>query len=240
MKKSITFILTVATLFSAFAFDIFKDIGHLPFTDIKETAWYYDSISRAYQNNLVFGTSETQFRPNDLLTREQAAMIFYNWSGADEKYDSCSFIDVKTGSWYCNAVEWAYRNEIMLGVGKGRFGVGDYITRQDLVTVIYRAYQKDTDREYGYLDSNFYKFTDHNVTSEYAIEAMKFATGLVQCILSDGTGGPEQPFLFGDNNNMLRPKAPCTRAEAVVIIIGTNRQLLLPKPYNKNEISPKV
>ena len=229
MKKSITLILTVAMLFSAFAFDIFADTGHLPFTDVKENAWYYDSISRVYKNNLVFGTSETQFRPNDHLTREQAAMIFYNWSGADEKYDSCSFTDVKAGSRYCNAVEWAYRNGIMFGMGKGRFGVGKYITRQDLVTVIYRAYQKDTDREYGYLAANFYRFTDHSSTSEYAVEAMKFATGLVQCILFDGTGGPEQPFLFGDNNNMLRPKAPCTRAEAVAIIIGTNRQLLLAK-----------
>ena len=227
MKKSITLILTVAMLFSAFAFDIFADIGHLPFTDVKETAWYYDSISRAYKNNLVFGTSETQFRPNDLLTREQAAMIFYNWSGADEKYDTYSFSDVKAGSWYCNAVEWAYRNSIMLGTGNNRFGVGEYITRQDLVTVIYRAYMKDSNREYGCLDENFYKFTDHSTTSDYAVEAMKFATGLVQCILDNGMGGAEQPFLFGDNNNMLRPKALCTRAEAVTIITNTNRPRLL-------------
>ncbi len=216
-------------LISAFAFDISANNAQLPFTDVKENAWYYGSINRAYQSNLIFGISETQFCPNDLLTREQAAMVFYNWSGADEKYDSYSFSDVKEGSWYCNAVEWAYRNGIMFGVAKGRFGVGEYITRQDFVTVIYRAYQKDTDREYGYLATNFHKFTDHSSTSDYAVEAMKFATGLVQCILTDGTGGPEQPFLFGDNNNMLRPKAPCTRAEAVAIIIGTNRHLLLPK-----------
>ena len=227
MKSSITVILTVSVLISSFAFYISANDGQLPFTDVKENAWYYDSISRAYKNNLVFGTSETQFRPNDLLTREQAAMIFYNWSGAEEKYDSCSFTDVKAGSRYCNAVEWAYRNGIMLGMGKGRFGVGEYITRQDLVTVIYRAYQKDTDREYGYLSENFYKFTDYNMTSEYAVEAMKFATGLVQCILSDGTGGPKQPFLFGDNKNMLRPQSPCTRAEATAIIINTNRPQLL-------------
>ncbi len=227
MKRSITVILTSIMLISFFTIAVSANNGQLPFTDVKENAWYYASINQAYKNNLIFGTSETQFRPNDLLTREQAAMIFYNWSDADEKYDSYSFSDVKEGNWYCNAVEWAYRNGIMFGVAKDRFGVGKYISRQDLITVIYRAYQKDTDREYGYLSTNFYKFTDHNTTSDYALEAMKFATGLVQCILTDGGGGTEQPFLFGDNNKLLRPKAPCTRAEATAIIINTNRTCLL-------------
>lgn len=227
MIKIICIILTTVMLISASAVGISASDRQLPFTDVKENAWYYDCVDRAYQRKLISGTSETQFRPNDLLTREQAAMIFYNWSNADAKYDAYSFSDVKAGSWYCNAVEWAYRSSIMLGVGDGRFGVGEYITRQDLVTVIYRAYMKDNDREYGYLASNFYKFTDHDSTSEYAVEAMKFATGLVQCIFDNGLGGAEQPFLFGDNKNMLRPQSPCTRAEATAIIINTNRPQLL-------------
>lgn len=227
MKKVICIVLTAVMFIAVFAFTLSASNEALPFTDVREGDWYYNCISSAYQRKLIFGTSETQFCPNDLLTREQAAMLFYNWSGADETYDSCSFSDVKRGGWYFNAVEWAYRNDIMFGVGNGRFGVGEYITRQDLVTVIYRAYMKDSGREYGYLDSNFYKFSDHTSTSEYAVEAMKFATGLTQCILDDGMGGAEQPFLFGDNKNMLRPKAPCTRAEATAIIINTNRPKLL-------------
>ena len=227
MKNVICFVLTAVMLISASAFALSASNSPFPFTDVRESAWYYNCINSAYQRKLIAGTSETQFCPNELLTREQAAMIFYNWSGADETYDSCSFSDMKRGGWYFNAVEWAYRNDIMFGVGDGKFGVGEYITRQDLITVIYRAYMKDTGREYGYLDSDFYKFTDHASTSEYAAEAMKFATGLVQCILDNGTGGTEQPFLFGDNKNMLKPKAPCTRAEATAIIINTNRPKLL-------------
>lgn len=227
MKKVFIIILTVVMLTSNLTFISYARSDTLPFVDINETAWYYDKVTWAYQNNIIFGINETEFCPQDMLTREQAAMIFYNWSHSNENFDSYSFTDVKVGAWYCDAVEWAYRYGLMFGIGDDKFGVGQYITRQDFITVIYRAYLKDSTREYGWLDTNFYNFRDHNKTSNYALEPMKFATGLVQCILTNGMGGYEQPFVYGDNNNMLRPKDPCLRVEAVTIISNTNRIFLI-------------
>lgn len=48
---------------------------NLPFTDVPETAWFYDAVCWAYTQGLVSGTSDTQFSPNDSVIMEQAITI---------------------------------------------------------------------------------------------------------------------------------------------------------------------
>ena len=53
---------------------------YLPFTDVAPGAWYYDAVAWAYTNNVVSGTSATTFAPNDVITREQMAVILYGYT----------------------------------------------------------------------------------------------------------------------------------------------------------------
>ena len=56
----------------------------------------------------------------------------------DDKYPETSdFSDVRDGSWYTRAVNWATDNSYMSGYGNGLFGTKDNITREQLVLVLY-------------------------------------------------------------------------------------------------------
>jgi hypothetical protein len=47
----------------------------LPFGDISQDDWYADAIAKAFAAGLVSGVSENEFRPNEIITREQMAAM---------------------------------------------------------------------------------------------------------------------------------------------------------------------
>lgn len=55
---------------------LFEDIK-LPFTDVKEDAWYYDDIKKIYFAGFMNGTSETTFEPEKPLTRAEVATLMH-------------------------------------------------------------------------------------------------------------------------------------------------------------------
>ena len=197
--------------------------SYFPFTDIPKGSWQYEPVKRAYELGLMNGVSRTKFDPNKQLTRAEAAMILYNLKSSGESYVRYSFKDVKNGAWYADAVEWMYRNGITSGVTKDRFGVHEYITRQDLVTMIYRTYEdewgldgknKDIYVREGLVSS----FKDSYKVSKYALPAMTLATGICMIITHNPTKHCNVPPILTGHNGMINPKGFCTRAEAAVMI----------------------
>jgi len=49
---------------------------------------------------------------------------------------------VNGSEWYGPAVLWAVENGITAGQGDGRFGIDDVCTRAQVVTFLYRTYNK--------------------------------------------------------------------------------------------------
>ncbi len=197
--------------------------ANLPFTDIPKGSWQYEPVKRVYEVGLMNGVSSTRFDPNKQLTRAEAAMILYNLKGDGKKYSRYSFKDVKAGTWYADAVEWMFRKGITSGITYDHFGVNEYITRQDLVTMIYRMYEYEWDLNGNYSDiyvreSLVYSFTDSRKISDYAIPAMRFATGICMVITHDPTVHYNVSPIITGHNGRINPKGFCTRAEAAVII----------------------
>lgn len=55
------------------------------FQDVPQDEWYANSVSWAYQQSIVNGTSETTFSPSTNITREQLAVILQNYLDATGK-----------------------------------------------------------------------------------------------------------------------------------------------------------
>lgn len=55
------------------------------FQDVAENEWYAAPVSWAYQHDIVHGISETAFAPSFKITREQLAVILYNYLNVDGK-----------------------------------------------------------------------------------------------------------------------------------------------------------
>ena len=50
----------------------------LPFTDVKPSNWFYDTVCTVYREGIMEGTSSTTFSPNSTMTRAQMAQVIAN------------------------------------------------------------------------------------------------------------------------------------------------------------------
>lgn len=174
------------------------------FADVSVGAWYHEAVDYVVKNGLMQGISATNFEPEKLAARGMLVSMLYrleNEPGAAEKN---VFKDVSAGSFYTDAVTWASENGIVEGYGAAVFGPEDGITREQLVTILYRyAKYKGYDVSVGE-NTNILSYDDAFEISEYAIAAMQWACG------SGLTNGTSQ--------RTLSPKDYVTRAQAAAFL----------------------
>lgn len=178
----------------------------ISFKDVKETDWFYEAVSYAVENGLMSGMSEDIFAPNTPLTREMLAVVLYNVEGQPESTGVNVFTDVKTDMWYTDAILWANENGIVAGYDNGAYGVGDFITREQFATILYRYAQfKGYDVSVG-ADTNILSYADAFDISDYAYPAMQWACGA--------------GIMGGMDDGTLMPQGKATRAEAATMLMN--------------------
>ena len=158
-----------------------RPTGQMYFSDVKETDWFYGDVKFVWEEGLMVGISDTLFASHAHTTRAMVVTILWRLEGEPVPTTTNPFTDVNDGAWYTDAVVWGYENGIILGLGDGNFGTRDDITREQLVTILYRyAEWKGLDVSAG-KDSTLYA-TDAAEISDYALPAMRWAytTGLIK------------------------------------------------------------
>lgn len=114
------------------------------FADIKDGEWYYDAVLWAKENGIVDGVTDSEFAPNDELTREQMALIFYRYceyKGYDISITAelGEFNDADTVSdWAVNAVKWAKGTGLINGTSDTTLSPEDSATRAQVATIFMR------------------------------------------------------------------------------------------------------
>lgn len=178
------------------------------FSDVAESSWYHDSVSYVVEKGLFNGTGGDKFEPQETLSREMFVTVLYRLAGSPAVSGASEFSDVtKSTSWYYAPVVWAAENGISQGVGDGRFGVGEALTRQDMVTLLARfaAYAGWETASQQSLDA----YPDAAAVSRWASDAMRWAVenGIV-------TGTTETR----DGEVKLLPAGTSTRAQAAAVV----------------------
>ncbi len=117
-----------------------------PFKDITGD-WYMSAVSWAYENDIVNGVSADRFEPDDSITREQIATIFYRFSehkGYDVSYDDTDFEFSDIGDiqgYAVAAMKWAFSQRLITGVANGADSVlnpAGNASRAQVATILYR------------------------------------------------------------------------------------------------------
>lgn len=178
----------------------FDDSGappEMPFTDVARTRWSYNEILHAYKSGLINGLTTTTFGPQKNATRAQLATMLYRMAGTPAVTDSSSFADL-TQDWYMDAIAWAQQNGIIDGLGNGKFGPNKNITREQLVTMLYRMHK--TPATSGTLDG----FSDASAVSAWAKDAVQWA---VECGILQGSNGK------------IKPKGNATREQVAAFLV---------------------
>ena len=88
---------------------------------------------------LFQGKADGTFRPGEALTRAQAATVLWRLNGCPEPEGNSPFQDVPDGMWCADAVAWCAENGIVQGDGAGHFVPGALVTRQAMLSMLYRA-----------------------------------------------------------------------------------------------------
>ncbi|HIV03103.1 MAG TPA: S-layer homology domain-containing protein [Candidatus Aphodoplasma excrementigallinarum] len=163
--------------------------------------WAEDIIAKWIGAEKINGYPDGTFKPDNPVTRAEFVQILYNVlpdrTAAEET--GHTFTDVSEGDWYYESVMALLQLGI---VAEGEtFEPESYITRQDAMTMIGRAFYVrglDTAAVEG--------FADYGEISDYALD---YVAGLV-----------EQGLVGGYEDNTIRPLAQITRAESVKILDG--------------------
>lgn len=110
-------------------------------TDVVSGSYYEKAVAWAIENGITTGTTTSTFSPDVTCTRAQAVTFLARALKA-KAASAAEFSDVPTGSYFADAVAWAAANGVTEGIGGGLFGSDNDCTRGQIVTFLYRAYNK--------------------------------------------------------------------------------------------------
>lgn len=110
-----------------------------PFSDVKETDFYYMAVLWAVANGITNGTSATTFGPMGITNRAQVVTFLWRYLDSPEARTENPFTDVDASAWYGKSVLWAVENGVTNGMSATEFGVNTNCNRAHMVTFLYRA-----------------------------------------------------------------------------------------------------
>jgi 2',3'-cyclic-nucleotide 2'-phosphodiesterase (5'-nucleotidase family) len=117
------------------------------YTDVTKEDYYFDEVQLLTQMGIIQGTGSGLFSPAQNLSRGMIVTYLYRLAGEPEveKTGSEYFSDVEAGAYYDKAIGWAVEAGVAKGTGNDTFQPGVDVTRQDLVTFLYRYAQEIAD-----------------------------------------------------------------------------------------------
>lgn len=174
-----------------------------PFIDVYEEDWFYKSVCFCHENNLIKGTTETTFSPNQPTSRAMIVSILWRLEGSPDT-GTLRFTDVPADQYYADAIAWAASEGIVSGYDMTHFAPDTPISREQLASILYRytTYHGWDTTTTTTLDS----FADANEISAYAVDALSWAVS--------------HDIINGMEGNLLTPHDTAIRAQAAAILMN--------------------
>lgn len=114
----------------------FDRVQKYRFTDVPSNFWAYESITKMTKEGLMSGYRNGTFKPNDPLSREEAASLFSNMIGDTPSIMlASSFSDITSDRWSSLAIESVARANIISGYGDNTYRPEQYMSRQEFAVV---------------------------------------------------------------------------------------------------------
>lgn len=167
------------------------------YTDV-QNHWAQDAIAWAVTNNLFEGISDTQFVPNNAMTRGMLVTVLHRLAGKPSTGQN-TFSDVPANAYFADAVAWADEVGVVTGIGENRFAPNANITREQLAVILYRFAGAPEVKDASI------KFADAANVSAWAKDAVAWAV--------------DEGILSGMEDGTLAPKGQATRAQVATILM---------------------
>ena len=181
------------------------------FPDVRMGDWYYDAVKYNFERGYITGYSNGTFGPSNNIQRQDFVLILARIAGADlSTYEGQNggFSDVQAGAYYASAVAWAKDKGIVTGYSADNFGVGTYITREQISLILCRYLGGEAS---GDVDAIINAYPDGGNTSPWAKAGVAWA-------VENGIIG---------NSDYLNPNGNAGRAEVAQIIYNMSNKGML-------------
>ena len=204
LKKFLIGILAFVMLTAFFMPTYASSTNQNVFTDVGENMWYSDAVRFVTAEGIMRGISDTTFSPYGTMSRAMIATTLYRLAGEPAVAFASVFHDVSEGAWFSDAVIWASNNQIVNGVGGGRFAPDDHVTREQIATLLFRfaAFLGMDVNVPGHVDLS--QYNDRSQISTWALESMTWAV--------------YRGLIMGYNRTTLAPRNTATRAQCAMIL----------------------
>jgi uncharacterized membrane protein len=181
------------------------------FPDVRSSDWYFNAVKFNAEKGYVTGYSNGTFGPSNNIQRQDFVLILARIAGADlSAYEGQNggFSDVQAGAYYASAVAWAKDKGIVTGYSADNFGVGTYITREQISLILCRYLNGSAS---GNVDTILNAYSDGGNTSPWAKAGVAWA-------VENGIIG---------NSDYLNPNGNAGRAEVAQIIYNMSNKGML-------------
>lgn len=168
------------------------------FKDVNADDYFYDAVLWAVAKDITNGKTEDLFGPNDFCTRAQIVTFVWRYMGRPEVKEgtATTFTDVEAGSYYEEAVAWAFANGVVNGKSPTSFAPEDPCTRAQAVALLHRLKKLPA-------DSGNNPFTDV-AEGEYYYNAVVWAA--------------DKGITNGTSPTTFSPDDTCTRGHIVTLL----------------------
>ena len=174
------------------------------FDDVAASAWYAPGVDYVKYGRLMYGTGNNLFQPDAQMTRAMFVQVLYALEGSPSVSGlSCPLTDAG-GSWYTDAVIWAYNAGVAAGVSATEFAPNEPLTREQMVTMLY-----------GYASRSEQLTGDAGALSPYRDQANVSAWAREAMVWAVSTG-----IVCGTSPSTLSPQKTGTRAEVATVMMG--------------------
>ncbi len=173
--------------------------GENLFEDINDH-WAEDCINELKHNKIINGRTETEFCPNEYMTRAEFAKLIASAFSIRSITDFSQFNDISKSDWFYNDVCALNQNGIINGISADSFAPHSNITREDAVVIVMRIYERFFEKP----QTSDIFFNDNGDISDYAKPHIQFAC--------------ELDIVKGNDKNCFLPKSNITRAEASALV----------------------
>ena len=183
----------------------------MSFPDVRMGDWYYDAVKYNFERGYITGYSNGTFGPSNNIQRQDFVLILARIAGADlSAYEGKNggFSDVQAGAYYASAVAWAKDKGVVTGYSADNFGVGTYITREQISLILCRYLNGSAS---GDVDTILNAYSDGGNTSPWAKAGVAWA-------VENGIIG---------NSDYLNPNGNAGRAEVAQIIYNMSNKGML-------------
>ncbi len=171
------------------------------FSDMVGYEWANEAVNYLRDNNIVSGIGNNMFAPGREITREEMlAMLLRAYNVDTTGAESTNFEDVDASAWYAPYISKAYEIGVVKGLSDTEFGIGRYITREEVAVM--------ADRIASLYGKTFIPatevFADDDNISPWAKDSVYSLKG--------------SGIISGMGDGTFAPKANCNRSQAAQII----------------------